>query len=141
MKMKEKIAAIMIFCICIAILIGAQMKRDSIITPENTILGLIKAAEKNNTSGYLAYFCDELKANLEDQSEKMGEGVFNQIMVKNYANLMGIAISDQREISTNLIHLTVEFVFDGYDEIKSYLFKKTTDGWKIKMIINGQDAG
>jgi len=141
MKMKEKIAAIMIFCICIAILIGAQMKRDSIITPENTILGLIKAAEKNNTSGYLAYFCDELKANLEDQSEKMGEGVFNQIMVKNYANLMGIAISDQREISTNLIHLTVEFVFDGYDEIKSYLFKKTTDGWKIKMIINAHDAG
>ena len=141
MTMKEKIAVITIFCICIAILIGAQMKADSNITPEHTILGLIKAAEKDNTKGYLAYFCDELKANLEDQSRKMGEGIFNQIIVKNYANLMGIAISDQRQISTNLIHLTVEFVFEGYDEIKSYLFKKTTDGWKVKMIINGHDAG
>jgi len=141
MKMKEKIVVIITFCICIAVLIGAQMKKDSIITPEHTILGLIKAAEKNNTKGYLAYFCDELKANLEDQSEKMGEGVFNQIIVKNYRNLMGIAISDQRQISTNLIHLTVEFIFDEYDEIKSYLFKKTVDGWKVKMIINGHDAG
>ena len=138
--MKEKIALIITFFICAAILICAQLKTDSFTKPEHTILGLIKAAEKNNAKGYLAYFCDELKANLEDQAENMGEELFQNLIVKNYRNLMGIAISDQKAISTNMIHLTVEFVFDGYDEIKSYLLKKTKNGWKIKMVINSRDA-
>ena len=136
MKMKEKIIFTVTMFIFTLIFINAQLKKDFTMAPENTLLGIIKAAEVNNSSKYLSYFCDEIKVNLEDQKDNMGENLFNQCIMKKYKNLMGLAISNKREISTNLTNLTVEFIFEGHDEIKSYLLKKTRDDWKIKMIID-----
>jgi hypothetical protein len=134
--MKEKIIFVITMFICALIFISAQLKNYSTMSPENAILGIIKAAEANNISEYLSYFCDEIKVNLEDQKNKMGKDLFNQLIMKKYKNLMGVAISNKKEIGSHLTNITVEFIFETHDEIKSYLLKKTLDDWKIKMILD-----
>ena len=135
-EMKEKIVVAIMVLICAAIFIGSQLKNDRPSTPEDTILGLIQAAEKSHTQAYLGFFCDEFRVNLEEQINRMGEEVFRRLSQENYKNLAGIAIGDRMEEGDQMLRLTVEFVYEGYDDMKSFLLKKINGEWKIKGILD-----
>jgi hypothetical protein len=140
MSMKEKKCFALMIIICASVLVFAQTKKDPDIGPEKVILDLIHAAEDSNPGQYVSCFCDELQLNLQGQVNRIGEKLFNQRITKNYKNLIGIAISDQQCVNSNLIHLRVEFVFEDYDEIRSFILKKINDDWKIKTIMNTNNA-
>lgn len=141
LKMKEKKIAIVVTVLIFAtILLSAKLKKSFVITPEKAIIGIIKAAGKNNTGKYLTYFCDELRTILKDQRNTMGDESFSRRIMKNYRDLMGVAISDQKEINDNMINVKVELVFEDINEIKSYILKKIGDNWKIKKIISHKNV-
>ena len=102
--------------------------------PEDTIIGLIQAAERHNTPAYLSLFCDEFKVNLEKQVNHMGKEVFSRLLQENFKNLTGIALRHKRQASDDMLHLSVEFIYEGYDDMKSFLLKNINGDWKIKMI-------
>ena len=135
-EMKEKVVVAIIILICAAIFIGSQLNNTRPSTPEDVILGLIKAAEKSHTQAYLGFFCDEFRVNLEEQINRMGEDIFLRLSQENYKNLAGIAIGDPMEESDQMLRLSVEFVYEGYDDMKSFLLKKINGEWKIKKILD-----
>lgn len=136
----KKIAVIITMLICAAFFLSAKLKKSFVITPEKAIIGIIKAAEKNNAGKYLTYFCGELRNVLEDQRNTMGEEAFRRRIMKNYKDLMGVAVSDQKKISAGMINLKVELVFEDTNEIKSYILKKIGNNWKIKKIISHKNV-
>ena len=136
----KKIAIVVTVLICATILLSAKVKKSFVITPEKAIIGIIKAAEENNTGKYVTYFCEELRTVLEDQRDTMGDESFSRRIMKNYRDLMRVAISDQKEIRGGMINIKVELVFEDTNEIKSYILKKIGDNWKIKKIISHKNV-
>lgn len=132
--MKRKIAFAFIMIICGLILVGAQLKTNSDNTPENTILKIIKAAEEENPERYLSYFCADLKDLLEKRIKGMGEELFKQRILKNYRDIIGVAIMEKRQIDKDEVYLKVELVFEGSDKVQIYSFERQRDEWKIKEI-------
>jgi hypothetical protein len=138
--MKEKIVFGMTALICVTILMSAQLKKNAIKGPEDVILRILETAQKSDPGKFLTLFCDELQMNLQNQIYHMGENLFKQRMMENYKNLVGVAISNERKISEDMLYLTVEFVSEDNDDMKTYLFKKVKGDWKIKMIMDGNNA-
>ena len=132
--MKERMILLLTILICCALALGALVQGEKISAPDNTILELISAAGRDDHRRYVACFCDELRLNLENQIKDMGEEAFSRSVMNNHRNLTGIAISDARSIDTDTVRVVVEFVYEGFDEIRSYILRRTGNEWKIAKI-------
>lgn len=132
--MKERMIVLLTILVSCILALGALFQGKKAPMPDNTILELVRAAEQEDHRGYVACFCDELRLNLENQIKDMGVEAFTRCVMSNHKNLTGIAISDARDIDTDTVSVVVEFVYEGYDEIRSCILRKTGQGWKIGMI-------
>ncbi|MGA1796963.1 MAG: hypothetical protein ACMUIL_14010 [bacterium] len=132
--MKERMILLLTILTCCALALGALFQGDNVSAPDTTILELVRAAQKDDLRRYVACFCDELRISLENQVKDMGEEAFARCVMNNHRNLTGIAISDARSVDTDRIRVVVEFVYEGHDEIRSYILRRIRDEWKIAMI-------
>ena len=132
--MKERMILLLTILICCALAFGALVQGDKISAPDNTILELVRAALKDDHQRYVSCFCDELRISLENQVKDMGEEAFTRCVMNNHRNLTGIAISDAMSIDTDTVRVVVEFVYEGFDEIRSYILRRIGNEWKIAKI-------
>jgi hypothetical protein len=105
--------------------------RQTTVTPQDAVYGMLDAARAGNTSVYVDAFSGPLQQQVQQVVREGGKAQFASYLTRQSASFQSVALSVTDQPSDVEARVRVEYVYVNRNEVQVFHLRKLGSRWKI----------
>lgn len=106
--------------------------------PQSAIYAMLDAARDGDLDGYVACYSGDLRRQLEQNRQEMGEEEFRRYLAERDDAIKGVALMAPTELPGERAQIDMEYVYQGYNEAQTVHLARSSGRWTIERVDQAQ---